>query len=112
MASVPADLDHETFKRICGDKYSADLFDALKDDRGLVSKAAFLKELETKTHIFITHDWGTDELGRNNHERAGKVNAWLKAHGVVTWFDSDRMKGNVLRQMFNGIENASMCWWS
>ena len=106
LTTVPEDIDHETFKLICGDRYELALFETLKNDRGFVSKAAFEREITTKTHVFLTHDWGTDELGRNNHERVTVVNEWLKDHGVVTWFDSDRMKGNVVQQMFNGIDNT------
>ena len=108
LADLPEELDQATFKNICGDRYDESLFDALKNDRGVVSKAAFVSELMTKTHVFLTHDWGTDELGRNNHERVAKVNAWLKLHGVVTWFDSERMKGNIVQQMFNGIDNCQV----
>ena len=107
LAALPEELDHATFKKICGDRYDEALFDALKDAAtGCVSKAAFEKELLTKTHVFLTHDWGTDEQGRNNHDRVAKVNAWLQKHGIVTWFDSERMRGNIVQQMFQGIDNA------
>ena len=42
---------------------------------------------------FLTHDWGTDSLGRKNHDRVAAINVALKKRGVVTWFDSDRMTG-------------------
>ena len=107
LVALPEALDHATFKTLCGDRYEEALFDTLKDPAtGCVSKAAFEKELSTKTHVFLTHDWGTDEHGRNNHERVAKVNAWLQKQGVVTWFDSERMKGNIVQQMFNGIDNT------
>jgi len=28
--------------------------------------------------VFLTHDWGTDEAGRNNHDRVSQVNTFLK----------------------------------
>jgi len=102
-------LDHATFKQLCGDRYDAALFNALKDtNTGCVSKAAFEKELSTKTHdVFLTYDWGTDEHGRSNHDRVAKVNAWLQKRGIVTWLDAERMEGNNnIVEMFNGIENA------
>ena len=107
LAALPEELDQATFKTLCGDRYDEALSNALKDPTsGCVSKAAFEKELSTKTHVFLTHDWGTDEHGRNNHDRVARVNTWLQKQGIVTWFDSERMKGNILQQMFNGIENA------
>lgn len=39
-----------------------------------------------KFDAFLTHDWGDDEFGRNNHERVAKVNSALQHHGIVTWY--------------------------
>ena len=91
MQGINEDIDHDTFKQICGNRYDIDLWNALKNDCGFVSKLAFQKEMSTKTHVFLTHDWGIDEHGRNNHERVKRVNDWLKAHGVATWFDEEKM---------------------
>ena len=109
LETIPENIDQETFKKICGDRYDNELYDAIKNPvTGFVSKALFLKELSTKTHVFLTHDWGMDEQGRDNHGRVAKVNKWLKAHNIVTWFDEDRMKGNILQQMFQGIDNSRL----
>jgi len=59
-----------------------------------------------KTDLFLTHDWGTDEKGRNNHDRVTIINNALKALGYRTWFDSDRMIGDIATQMATGIENT------
>ena len=56
---------------------------------------------------FLTHDWCVDELGRENHVRVSKVNDLLKARGLETWFDSDRMRGDIVRQMTAGIDDAA-----
>ena len=48
---------------------------------------------------FLTHDWGDDELGRSNHARVAEVNRLLKAAGFVTWFDEDRMQGDIVSQI-------------
>ena len=58
--------------------------------------------------VFLTHDWGTDVQGRNNHERVSKVNAALSAAGLVTWFDEERMRGDVVQQMTDGIDRSSV----
>ena len=56
---------------------------------------------------FLTHDWGDDELGRSNHARVAEVNRLLKAAGFVTWFDEDRMQGDIVSQMANGIDSSA-----
>ncbi|CAK9086071.1 Putative ankyrin repeat protein L93 [Durusdinium trenchii] len=53
---------------------------------------------------FLTHDWGTDELGRNNHARVTKVNDFLIARGKATWFDEDRLEANIAQQIAKGLE--------
>jgi hypothetical protein len=58
--------------------------------------------------VFLTHDWGIDELGRKNHDLVAKINEALKSLGFVTWFDSDRMTGDVEDKMVSGIDNASV----
>jgi hypothetical protein len=58
--------------------------------------------------VFLSHDWGTDVQGRNNHERVSKVNAALSAAGLVTWFDEERMRGDVVQQMTDGIDRSSV----
>ena len=62
----------------------------------------------SKTDVFLTHDWGKDELGRGNHERVAVVNEALKELGYTTWFDSDRMTGDIMQQMASGIDKAKI----
>ena len=59
---------------------------------------------EAPTDVFLSHDWGED--GKTNHERVSKINEALKKLGYVTWFDGDRMVGNVRERIANGIENT------
>lgn len=59
---------------------------------------------EVEKDAFLTHDWGLDELGRNNHERVSSVNIGLQAAGIVTWFDEDEMRGDVRKKMALGVE--------
>lgn len=61
-----------------------------------------------KTDAFLTHDWGKDEFGRDNHTRVSAINDGLKAMGIVAWFDSDRMEGNIVEQMCDGVENTNV----
>eukprot|EP01031_Cornospumella_fuschlensis_P026802 gene26802-32383_t len=81
------------------------VFDAYADSDNMVSLEALLKAYNDKTDVFLTHDWGK-ELGVDNHERVARVNEALKQRGLKTWFDSEKMEGNVKKKMISGIENA------
>ena len=55
---------------------------------------------------FLTHDWGQDELGRDNHETAKKVYHALRGAGLSIWFDEVMMQGCVVDQMAQGIDQS------
>jgi len=58
--------------------------------------------------VFLTHDWGKDELDRPNHDRVSRVNRALKGFGINTWFDEERMQeGNIRMKMAEGVDQAS-----
>jgi hypothetical protein len=83
-------------------------FDRYKDrDSNLISPETVLN-LQLKTDVFLAHDWGIDEFGRVNHERVAAINKELKSMGIVTWFDSDKMTGEIVYQMASGIDNAAV----
>ena len=44
---------------------------------------------------FLTHDWGVDELDRDNHARVSQVCTKLKDAGFKPWFDEEFMRGDV-----------------
>ena len=58
------------------------------------------------TDIFLSHNWGKDESGRDNHERVSIINKELKKIGYQTWFDSERMRGGIVAKMAQGIEQT------
>ena len=63
----------------------------------------------TAYDCFLTHDWGEDEAGRDNHARVARVCAALKAEGLRPWFDEEQMRGDINDKMVEGIEaSASM----
>eukprot|EP00899_Mesostigma_viride_P003391 jgi/Mesvir1/13052/Mv06039-RA.3 len=70
------------------------------------SGSAYIPPKSHASDLFLTHDWGVDKAGRNNHERVARVNAALKALGFTTWFDEDRMVGHIRQQMCAGIDGA------
>jgi hypothetical protein len=61
-----------------------------------------------KYHVFLTHTWKPDEMGRENHVRVAFLNEALKSRGVITWFDSERMTGSVRHEMSDDLY-ASCC---
>jgi WD40 repeat protein len=83
-------------------------FDRYKDPNSDLISSETVLDLQLKTDVFLTHDWGVDELGRVNHDRVAAINKELKSLGFVTWFDSERMTGEVVYQMANGIKNTSV----
>ena len=58
------------------------------------------------TDVFVSHNWGLDELGRDNHTRVSIINEELKRLGYKTWFDGDKMTGDIEDQMTKEIEKA------
>ena len=58
------------------------------------------------TDVFLSHNWGKDEYGRDNHQRVSSINETLKAHGYKTWFDEEKLTGNIDGKMAQGIEQT------
>jgi len=59
--------------------------------------------LRASFDAFLTHEWGKDE---HNHQIVSDINRALKESDVVTWFDEDRMEGNIPQQMADGIDRS------
>ena len=76
-------------------------------DKFFGAKNSRMASSSAEYDAFLTHDWGDDELGRSNHARVAEVNRLLKAAGFVTWFDEDRMQGDIVSQMANGIDSSA-----
>lgn len=56
----------------------------------------------------LSHAWGPDSLGRDNHDRVEAVAQALRDQGVSVWLDSVEMTGNILDSMARAIE-SSIC---
>ena len=104
LCDLPTELDVDDFKWFAGDDHNINIFNSLKNKHGFVLRSDLIKSLNL-TDVFLTHDWGR-ELGRDNHARVSKINEGLKKRGLETWFDSDRMRGDIQKQMARGIDNA------
>ena len=62
--------------------------------------------MEQVTDVFLSHNWGEDGSGRDNHRRVSVINQELKNMGYKTWFDEDKMAGNIAERMSEGIEQT------
>ena len=60
------------------------------------------------TEVFLSHNWGDDDLGRDNHDRVVKINDLLVDAGYVTWCDSEQMIGDVVERMVEGIDHTQV----
>lgn len=58
------------------------------------------------TDVFLSHNWGKDELGRDNHARVSCINKELQKYGYLTWFDEEQIKGEIVNQIADGIQGA------
>ncbi len=58
--------------------------------------------------IFISHNWGKDNLNRDNHERCKLLCDKLLKHGYKVWFDSYDMYGNIDSCISKGINNCKI----
>ena len=58
------------------------------------------------TDIFLSHNWGNDELGRNNHERVSLIKKALDKLGYCTWLDDEKLRGDIIEKITKGIEQT------
>jgi hypothetical protein len=61
---------------------------------------------DAHTECFLSHCWGRDELGRDNHARVRIIKDALQKRGLQTWFDEDKLRGNIAQTMMSGMDNA------
>ena len=58
--------------------------------------------------IFLSHAWGIDSLGRDNHIRCKELYDLLVKNGYSVWFDDKDIKGNIDNSIIKGINNAKI----
>jgi hypothetical protein len=72
----------------------------------MASDSEKVNESGFKFDIFLTHDWGEDELGRDNHERVVLVARALEERGFSVWIDADEIYGDITSKMCEGIDES------
>ena len=55
---------------------------------------------------FATHNWGADVHNRDNHERVKTFVKELQKKCFRIWFDEERMTGDIMQQMCDGIDGS------
>ena len=57
----------------------------------------------------LSHDWGKDELGRDNHKRVVKIADELAKMGLLVRIDKDEMPGpgDIIDKMCRGIDKSA-----
>ena len=61
-----------------------------------------------ETDGFLSHTWLEDDEGRDNHERVRRLFNFLEKRGLRIWFDAERMEGDVVDAMCDGIDNTTV----
>lgn len=59
-----------------------------------------------RTDLFLSHNWGMDDSGRDNHQRVSLIGKKLIEMGYKTWFDEDKMAGDLDKKIAQGIDQT------
>ena len=109
VSSVNGAVNEENFKSIVQDLYTPGLFKMMRDpETKTVSHEHLVNFLLNANDVFLTHDWGTDESGRNNHKRVSRICHALQKKGLKCWFDEDEMEGRIHQKMSDGIDSSRL----
>jgi len=58
--------------------------------------------------IFLSHAWGKNELGIDNHEKCKQLCNKLINNGYSVWFDDYEMIGNIDKNIMKGINSCKV----
>lgn len=59
--------------------------------------------------LFLSHNWGTNEEGVDNHKRVKYLkDILINQYGWTTWFDEDDMGWNIDGSMYKGISECEL----
>jgi hypothetical protein len=104
-SSIPMHIDKATFRQLSGGTINDAIFDA-NAVGGLLSRDK-LMELSQMKDSFLSFDWGLDVYGRNINERVNRINAALRAKGLINWKEDVLPKENMLAtQVCSGVDKS------
>lgn len=106
-ASVVKDYTEAEFKdaitSIYGKHAASKFYTRFKNKEGIVTKDKIDKIVKAAKDVFLSHNWGKDNEGRDNHGRVVKMAKYLEDQGIKCWIDEKEMSGDINRAMDNGI---------
>jgi len=70
----------------------------IKENRPISSSSS-----KVESDCFLSHNWGEN---KNNHYLVAKINNELIKRGLNTWFDENKIEGNIRFKMAEGIDNT------
>jgi len=73
---------------------------------GLLSAASNMILRGESTDVFLSHNWGLDEEGRDNHLRVRAIAKGLRKRGLSTWLDEEKLEGPLLEQLSEAIDSS------
>ena len=103
-SSIPAHIDKDTFRQLCGGTINDAIFDANSVD-GVMTRDR-LMELSNMRDCFLSYEVGVDSSGRNIVEKVERFNAALKARGLMTWMAERGTGQQVIQQVCSGIDKS------
>ena len=56
-----------------------------------------------QSDCFLSHNWGENHI---NHQRVHQINMELQKRGLKTWFDENKIDGNIRYKIAEGIDNT------
>ena len=81
----------------------------LASDAGRAAVTEASSRADDEWDCFLSHNWGPDGLGRDNHQRVMRLCSELCKRGVRCWFDGTNMSGDVNQAMSEGISKSRYC---
>ena len=106
------DMEEAEFKEMVSQiygKHNANKFWKRHRKEGKVPQDKIEKLIDNAKDVFLSHNWGKDEKGRDNHARVVKISEYLTSKGFRCWIDAEEMTGNLDKKMSSGIDASRMC---
>ena len=85
-----------------------ELFNDSVPSTELFNDSSTMVRNDSSTNLFMSHSWGTDLRGRQNHERVRNLKEELDALGWKIWFDEEKLLVgcNIDLKMASGIRKS------
>ena len=105
MGASASALSNITQQQVSKSDLPPELSSVLVDFKGTKTIEEIIKEVENSYDVFLTHNWGPGPE-HANHKLISRINDALKKKKIRTWFDSQRLTGDVVGQITRGIDNS------